>query len=163
MAWEYFHPDKEVPLFLKYIEDRDLWNWKLPFSAEFNVSFMTETMSFKDYEEVYAGGQELVNKIIDSGKHIMKFANQTYRSVCSKAVFRTLKATGHRVIVVNTPSFKSEVGNILSEYKTADFAMVWNYEHTRREFWVSLRAHAGSTIDVAEVAKNFGGGGHAKR
>lgn len=30
MAWEFFHPDKQVPEFLRYIQDRDLWNWKLP-------------------------------------------------------------------------------------------------------------------------------------
>jgi oligoribonuclease NrnB/cAMP/cGMP phosphodiesterase (DHH superfamily) len=24
MAWEYFHPEKEVPLMIRYIQDRDL-------------------------------------------------------------------------------------------------------------------------------------------
>ena len=29
LAWDYFHPGKEPPKFINYIEDCDLWAWKL--------------------------------------------------------------------------------------------------------------------------------------
>ena len=25
LAWNYFHPRHEIPMFLRYVEDRDLW------------------------------------------------------------------------------------------------------------------------------------------
>src|SRR5579859_5933766 len=28
IAWEYFHPDAEVPMLLQYVQDRDLWKFK---------------------------------------------------------------------------------------------------------------------------------------
>ena len=35
MAWEFFHPGKEAPKFIQYIQDRDLWKWELAYSKEF--------------------------------------------------------------------------------------------------------------------------------
>ena len=32
MAWEFFHPAKEIPKFIQYIQDRDLWKWEMPYS-----------------------------------------------------------------------------------------------------------------------------------
>ena len=39
LAWEFFHPGKEPPKFINYIEDRDLWKWELPYSKEFAAAF----------------------------------------------------------------------------------------------------------------------------
>ena len=30
LSWQYFHPDEPAPELLRYVEDQDLWNWKLP-------------------------------------------------------------------------------------------------------------------------------------
>lgn len=38
LAWEYFHPDKEVPLFIQYIDDRDRWQFKLDGSKAFHAA-----------------------------------------------------------------------------------------------------------------------------
>src|SRR5580692_9183886 len=34
MAWEYFHPGSLIPDLFRYLQDRDLWQWKLPASRE---------------------------------------------------------------------------------------------------------------------------------
>ena len=39
LAWEFFHPGKEPPKFIKYIQDRDLWKWELDYSKEFSAAF----------------------------------------------------------------------------------------------------------------------------
>ena len=39
LSWEFFHPGKEPPKFIKYIQDRDLWEWKLEYSKEFSAAF----------------------------------------------------------------------------------------------------------------------------
>jgi hypothetical protein len=40
LAWNYFHPETKPPVFLKYIEDRDLWSWKLDKSPELTASIL---------------------------------------------------------------------------------------------------------------------------
>jgi len=39
LAWDFFHPGKEAPKFIQYIQDRDLWKWELPYSKEFSAAF----------------------------------------------------------------------------------------------------------------------------
>ena len=39
LAWEFFHPGKEPPKFIRYIQDRDLWKWELEYSKEFSAAF----------------------------------------------------------------------------------------------------------------------------
>src|SRR6201986_525599 len=34
LAWHYFHPLKKVPMLLRYVEDRDIWKWRVPHSRE---------------------------------------------------------------------------------------------------------------------------------
>ena len=37
LAWEYFHPGTEVPLFIRHIDDRDRWQFKMEGTKEFNA------------------------------------------------------------------------------------------------------------------------------
>ena len=53
----------------------------------------------------------------------------------------------------------SEIGATLA--KDCDFAMIWYYDHDASIYKVSLRAFH-DTMDVSEIAKSFGGGGHRK-
>ena len=53
----------------------------------------------------------------------------------------------------------SEIGSRLSP--DCDVAMIWYYDHADRLIKVSLRSFH-DTVDVSEVAKKFGGGGHKK-
>ena len=53
----------------------------------------------------------------------------------------------------------SEIGARLSP--DCDVAMIWYYDHADRLIKVSLRSFH-DTVDVSEVAKKFGGGGHKK-
>ena len=38
LAWEYFHPDTEVPMLVRMIDDRDRWQFKIPGSKELNAA-----------------------------------------------------------------------------------------------------------------------------
>ena len=50
LAWHFFHPGEDVPKFISYIEDRDLWKWKLPYSREFSAAFETVPYDFREYD-----------------------------------------------------------------------------------------------------------------
>lgn len=63
------------------------------------------------------------------------------------------------VMVVNSSHWMSEIGARLAP--DCDFAVIWYYDHEDRINKVSLRAFH-ETVDVSEIAKTFGGGGHKK-
>ena len=159
LAWQFFHPDKPIPDILRYVEDRDLWNFSLPHSEEFNTALMTNPLSMKVYETIHRAGDEGVKTMIQSGASMLKFAHRSFRSIVNKAVYRTWKNGGYKVALVNSPAYKSEVGNILAECEAdVDFAMIWHYEHAKKECWVSIRASQASTLDLSAIAKSLGGG-----
>ena len=64
-----------------------------------------------------------------------------------------------KVLVVNSSHWMSEIGARLAP--DCDFAVIWYYDHQDKINKVSLRAFH-DTLDVSEIAKQFGGGGHKK-
>ena len=64
---------------------------------------------------------------------------------------------GLDVMVINSSHWISEIGSKLSQ--ECDFAMIWYHDHKRKKIKVSLRA-SHDHMDVSEVARSFGGGGH---
>ena len=51
LSWEFFHPGKECPKFIQYIQDRDLWKWELPYSKEFSAAFDMVPFEFEEFEK----------------------------------------------------------------------------------------------------------------
>ena len=51
LSWEFFHPGKEPPKFIRYIQDRDLWNWELEYSKEFSAAFDMVPFEFEEFEK----------------------------------------------------------------------------------------------------------------
>ena len=47
LAWLHFHPDREPPPLLAYVEDQDLWTWGLPRSAEVNAAIGSHRQDFE--------------------------------------------------------------------------------------------------------------------
>ena len=46
LAWEYFHPGDDVPEILLYVQDRDLWKWKMTRSKEVNAAIASHPQDF---------------------------------------------------------------------------------------------------------------------
>ena len=67
-----------------------------------------------------------------------------------KAVFN-----GYKTLVVNSPIWNSEIGHILAD-KLPPIGIIWFQRNGR--ICVSLRSNG--KVDVSELAKRYGGGGH---
>ena len=52
LTWRYFHPEQPVPDLLRYVEDQDLWSWKLPGSQEVNAAISSYPRSFEVWDEL---------------------------------------------------------------------------------------------------------------
>ena len=155
LAWNFFHPGKEPPKFLLYIEDRDLWKWELPYSKEFSASF--DMIPFEFEEFLKFEDDSVFDDAVKRGSYILAYSKTVVKKVCEKAKSR--KYDGHDVLVVNSSHWMSEIGARLSP--DCDFAVIWYYDHEARNIKVSLRAFH-DYVDVSEIAKRFAGGGHKK-
>jgi len=155
LSWNFFHPAKEPPKFLTYIEDRDLWKWELAYSKEFSAAFDMIPFEFEEFEKFE--DDSVFDDAAKRGSYILAYSKTVIKKVCEKAQPR--KIEGKDVLVVNASHWMSEIGSRLAP--DCDFAMIWYWDHEAQHTKVSLRAFH-ETVDVSEIAKKYGGGGHIK-
>jgi len=155
LAWDFFQPGKEVPKFINYIEDRDLWKWELPYSKEFSAAFDMVPFEFEEFEKFE--DNSVFDDAVKRGSYILAYSKTVVKNVSSKAIQR--KFQGMDVLVVNASHWMSEIGARLSP--DCDFAIIWYWDHKARQTKVSLRSFH-EHVDVSDIAKHFGGGGHKK-
>ena len=155
LAWKFFHPGKESPRLIKFIEDRDLWKWEIPYSKEFSAAFDMVPFDFEEFDKYL--DDSAVDNAQERGAYILAYSKTVISKIAKQAVPR--KMDGKDVLVVNSSHWMSEIGAALSP--KCDFAVIWFYDHDTRQVKVSLRAHHEDS-DVSEIAKKYGGGGHRK-
>jgi oligoribonuclease NrnB/cAMP/cGMP phosphodiesterase (DHH superfamily) len=155
LAWKFFHPGKDAPRMIKFIEDRDLWKWEIPYSKEFSAAFDMVPFTFEDFDLFL--DDSAVDNAQMRGSYILAYSKTVISKIAKRAIAR--KMGNKDILVVNSPHWMSEIGSVLST--KCDFAVIWYYDHDTRQVKVSLRAHH-DDADVSEVAKRFGGGGHRK-
>ena len=155
LAWHFFHPGKESPKFIQYIEDRDLWKWELPYSKEFSAAFDMVPYEFEEFEMFE--DDSVFDAAVKKGSYILAYSKTVVKKICDKASSRRIG--GQHVMVVNSSHWMSEIGASLS--KECDYALIWYYDHNDKNIKVSLRAFH-EHIDVSDISKKFGGGGHKK-
>ena len=155
LAWNFFHPGKEAPRMIKFIEDRDLWKWEMPYSKEFSAAFDMVPFDFEEFDKYL--DDSAIDSAQERGAYILAYSKTVISKIAKHAVPR--KMGGKDVLVVNSSHWMSEIGAALSP--KCDFAVIWFYDHDTRQAKVSLRAHH-DDADVSEIAKRFGGGGHRK-
>ena len=157
LAWEHFHPGSEAPRLVEYVQDRDLWQWKLPDSAGVNAVIDITDKTFDGWD--WLEGSSRTHALALQGEPMIRYKDAAIQQVCERAGFTILN--GHKVPCVNTdPIWRSEVGNILG--RNAPFAVVW-YTLSDGTYIYSLRSdkdRPDEVVDVSEVAQLFGGGGH---
>ncbi|MBX4190078.1 phosphohydrolase [Candidatus Parcubacteria bacterium] len=160
LAWKYFHPEQPVPRLLTYVEDMDLWRWRDPDSGPITMALTAlETYNFKTWDGI---SQDLENpefrhQYITQGNLLIRFQDREIETLI-KGV-QLVECNGHKVFAVNAPHIlASRIGNDLAKMSGL-FGIVWSQEKDR--IFVSLRSIQGdNSFDVAELATQFGGGGH---
>ncbi|MAF25258.1 hypothetical protein CL634_06750 [bacterium] len=155
LSWNFFHPGKDPPKFLLYIEDRDLWKWELPYSKEFSAAFDMIPFEFEEFEKFE--DDSVFDDAAKRGSYILAYSKTVVKKVCEQAQKR--KMDDKDVLVVNSSHWMSEIGARLAP--DCDFAMIWYWDHDAKHTKVSLRAFH-EMVDVSEISKKFGGGGHKK-
>jgi uncharacterized protein len=158
LTWRYFNPGRPVPKLLKYVEDIDLWAFKLPNSDEIASFIFGNNFDFERWNKFYrdletAAGRK---KYAAAGGIISGYMEVITDEIVGKAY--PVSFLGHKVLAANFSSkrFHSQIGHALCR-KKPPMGVVWYV--SAGELNVSLRSEG--NFDVSKVARRFPeGGGH---
>lgn len=153
IAWDWFHNEPAPPL-VQHVSDRDLWQFKLEGSKEVHAYLCTLPKVMAEYEKLNVpGGIEFAKQ---QGALILQYHNELAAQFGEEVWFE--EVDGHMEIpFVNVSMLFSEAPQrLLMIYDEAPFAGY--VYHTADAIQVGLRGRG--DVDVSEIAKKFGGGGH---
>ncbi len=181
LAWEYFHPDTEVPMLIQHIDDRDRWQFKLDGSRELHAAMNSlKPWTFSRWDLLFHVDGIRLEALKDEGSAILRAHSQHVQAALKQARPCSIKVNvqdNHRpdpseVVVpsvsdgylryfdglsANAPSFlASDLGHELAN-KSGTFGLVWSMAGDG-QIHCSLRSNG--DYDVSAIAKVFGGGGH---
>lgn len=154
LAWEFFYPRAQgSPELVDYTEDRDLWRHALPFTQEINAALRSYPLDFTLWSEFHQRGLE---PFVAEGGAIRRAEKAIVDSHVRNARLENFDGT-HTVPIVNATVLFSEIAGELA--KGHPFAACYFDRKDGKRQW-SLRS-TDSGVDVSEIAKAHGGGGHA--
>ncbi len=146
LAWEWAH-GTAPPWLLRYIQDKDLWNWALPESREINAALASYPFDFHLWDRLSQ------STLQQEGHAILRYERELVGKLVAHAVM--VEFQGETIPSVHSPVLTSQIGERLSPHYP--FCLIWHDRAGRRYF--SMRSRADGT-DVGAIAASFGGGGH---
>ena len=156
LAWEFFHPEREVPALLQYVEDRDIWKWELPDSARFLAALDMEPQNFARWREIAGFSPEELAQFMARGGAMDEKYRKLAADIASAA--EPLVFNGTEGLMVNAPGlFHSLVGDLLSA-RSGTFALMWSAGSGGVKVGLRSQRH----FDCIPLAESLGGGGHAQ-
>lgn len=160
MAWDFAMPRRPIPRLVELAERYDLWRFQpgtMDHAELLHLAIQSGPMTIERMDSLSAALDEGDGPLIE-GAAIYDWRAQLIEEIAGRAHYRTV-ADVPGVIAVECPySLVSAVGHhLLDKHPDAPFAaMSVTGEHSVT--W-SLRSHD-DRMDVSEVAKGMGGGGH---
>ncbi len=168
--------NKIHPISFKFIQDRDLWSWEFkelsePFTtalfSKININRIeNHNEKFKELDNLI-NTDDKINTLIDIGKCLLDFKQSIIDGIINRAKYIKIKNLPEFInfkgMIINSTSFSSEIGNILSSTK-CDYAIIYSHEIDleNNDIWYcSIRSNT-DECNVSKIAKHFGGGGHIR-
>ena len=162
-TWRHLFPGEPIPEPIKLLGEYDTWRnadrvrWEneiLPF--QFGMRMLCSSPETFPMIDVVLSPGALVDDIIASGKTILAYQREQYKTMCKKAFAGTF--AGLRVICLNGVGSSDAFASVWDEEKH-DAMLAFTY--TGKLWTVSLYTTKDS-VDCSAIAKANGGGGHKK-
>lgn len=157
MAWEFFGyiggwEGMLSPWLVDYTEDRDLWRHALEGTREINAALRSYPLDFELWDRF--AQKDPRSTFYYEGAAIRRREQQIVEEHTRHA--REVEMAGHRVKAVNATVLFSEIAGELA--KGQPFGACYFDRFDGKRQW-SLRSDPNG-VDVSEIAKAYGGGGH---
>jgi oligoribonuclease NrnB/cAMP/cGMP phosphodiesterase (DHH superfamily) len=152
LAWEHFFPTEQPPALLLHIQDRDLWRFALENTRQIQANVFSYPYDFQVWDTLMATAPDI---LAAEGDAIERKHFKDIRELLG-VTSREMIIGGYRVPAANLPyTMSSDAGHELAKGKP--FAAC--YMDTQKGRVFSLRSNDDG-VDVSEIAKQYGGGGH---
>lgn len=159
LTWNWFNPDQPAPDLISHIQDRDLWLFNIDGSREITTALSSYPFDFKVWNKLMLSNHGQLDALRRDGEAIERRLQKDIKELIATGV-RRMNIGGYDVPVLNaSAAYVSDAGNILS--KDEPFAACYWDHPGGRSFSLRSRDDAENVaVNVAEVAKKYGGGGH---
>lgn len=157
--WFFGRHDANLPLVLRYVQDRDLWRWGMPGSREVSAAFGEEPRTLERWREmVYSDN---VDAWLRDGTCLLKSRTRSAQERAKKA-FATQTLAGISFRAVNATENLSEVGEeILRAFPDVEVACgFFQIGDDTMQLSFRSRAHQPGRNNALAAARELGGGGH---
>lgn len=156
LTWYWLHGDVPVPALLEYVQDRDLWEWKLDRSREVSGALWNLDSSLSVWSAMLDEFPFVSLAVV--GSHLLKAKMADVVGMAARSFLA--RVHGHTIALANAPVHPSEVAELLLQREpllqiAASFSVV-----APDKVRLSLRAREGGRC--LELAQALGGGGHAR-
>ena len=148
----------DTPTFIKLLAEYDVWNHTDPRTLSFQYGMRQIKDTSPDNQEFWCSlfNIEEVHKITENGGIILDYQmseNKKYTDACA---FET-ELDGVRCIAINKMLTNSQMFDSVWDEEKYDAMLTFGF---RKGQWTVSLYSTKEDIDVSEIAKNRGGGGH---
>lgn len=163
LSWEYFHPIHPVPDIIRFVSDRDLWQFKYP-NTKAAIEGLKQSGRHNDFEywNSLAHDHEALEDCIAKGQVILDYNKANYKKfISSRESFKLINFDELVGAVYNTTSNVNELAEefYLNDHFHIDFTLSY-YIRGNGTIKMSFRSRNPGGADVRIQAKRWGGGGH---
>ena len=159
LTWKHYHPGVSLPPIVRYVKDRDLWLWKQFRSKEVSayIGSLDQTLDGWDllHTDLLDREKEFVT-CVAAGDAILRSQHREMLRMAKDAT--DVRIHGVSVRAANAPVLISETGDHLVKTSPSGVSGLWHVKGDTA-YW-SLRSDG--RVDVADLARGYGGGGHPK-
>lgn len=173
IAWEFFHPGEPCPILLQLLEDRDLRRFKndltRPITAALYSKAIWQEMAFMDAlrkSTEYAcqnkvakcAETEVLVEVLSHGLVLLEIERGVIDSFIAKQKYTVRRYEGYSVVLYNTTSLISELGEALCKHTGADVSMSYFINNEGKVIFSFRSSPDGPNVSI--LAEQLGGGGH---
>ena len=154
----WFFSEQPTPMLTRFVEDRDLWRFNLRETRDFIARLALSDKTLKNWRAIEElQGSDFRNFLAEGSILRRNHTHQCYEYAIGTLTLEDIG--GHLVPVCNVPwTHASETAHLMLElYPDAPFAATFFIHKGKRKY--SLRSED-SRLDVSEIARANGGGGH---
>lgn len=154
---KFFWPDREPMEMVRLIDDRDRWVFADERTRPFHASLFSFEYTPSNWNRVYGTP---IEELVAEGEAIDRKHMKDIRELLD-VMTMWIEIAGQRVPAANLSyiSASDACHELLQRYPEAPFAASW-FKRKDGKVVVSLRSRTGSDVDVGQIAKTLGGGGH---
>lgn len=159
LVWEWFM-GTEIPFTVKQLSDYDIWNHTgpdvLPF--QYGMRLFDNDPGEEIWDLLFEYSMAIVNTIIDQGRTVLNYIDRDNKVKCDVLSFETY-IDKLKVIAANNPLSGSKVFDSIENREDYDALCLFFWNPKANAWKVSLYS-SGKDVDLDQVAKKYGGGGH---